>query len=122
MKLLSASALVAIALLSAGCSGCAAVDKVTAITSAPSRTTIDEKTVLAAEVAYGAALDTVIQGAKDGRIKGDDAKAVKVIIEKAIPARQALETALHAANSNDLMARFNDFRQLTAELSAIGAH
>lgn len=122
MKILSAAALVSIALLTSGCSaGCSTLQKVDHVLTAPSRTTIDEKAVLAAEDAYSATLDTVTQAAKDGRIKGADAARVAEIIRKASLARHALETALHGANAPDLTTKFADFKEITAELAAMGA-
>ncbi len=121
MKLLPASALVAIALVASGCSGCSTLERVNHAISAPSRTLVDEKAVLAAEAAYGAALDTVTQGAKDGRIKGEDAAKVAALIRKAAPARKALEAALHGANATDLATRYADFKTIVTDLTAIGA-
>jgi len=121
MKIIAAGALVAISLMASGCSGCQTLDSVNKVASAPSRTLIDEKAVLAAEDAYSAALDTVTKGAKDGRIKGQDAAKVAEIIRKASPARKALEAALHGANAPDLASKFAAFKEITAELAAMGA-
>lgn len=121
MKLLNIAALAAVAIISTGCSGCSTIEKTVALVNAPQHTTVDEKTVLAAELAYGAALDTVTAGAKDGRIKGADAAKVAEIIQKARPARKALEAALHAANDPSLLSKLNDFKELTGQLAAIGA-
>lgn len=115
--------LIPMMLVLAGCgpTGCDTIHNVTATINAPARTTIDEKAVLAAELAYGAALDTVMQGVADGRITRAEAPLVASVIERASKVRPALHTALRAANQTDLVAKFNDLRQLTAELLALGA-
>jgi hypothetical protein len=114
-------ALAAIALGGAACSGCTQLGQATDVVNAPANTVVDEKAVLAAELAYGAALDTITQAARDGRLTGEQAAQVAAVIRRAMPIRQALHLALTAGNETNLLAKFNDLKQLTAELVAIGA-
>ena len=119
MKPWKMGALVALALLSAGCSGCTL--KAPAATTAASATAVDEKVVLAAEVAYGAVLDTVIAGAEDGRIAGKDAETMTAIVSQAKAVRPLLHTALKTANQTELLAQLNGLKELTAQLRALAA-
>jgi hypothetical protein len=115
-------AALAVATITGGaCSGCSTMRSVTDVANAPARSTIDEKAVLGAEVAYGVVLDTVTAAARDGRLKGEQAALVAGVIRRVAPARLALHTALKAGNETDLLVKFNDLKQLTAELAAIGA-
>lgn len=129
-RMLIAGALALAALAGAGCSGCAPLNRVVEAVNAPSRTVIDDKAVLAAEVAYAAALDTVLAGVADGRIKGQDAARARDAIVAAERFRHpdgatagptTLQLALKAGNATDLRAKFNAFRALTAQLAAIAA-
>lgn len=123
--------LLALALLiplsACGPTGCSAISNVTRAVNAPAHTVIDDKAVLAAEVAYGIALDTVL-GNADKLTPAEKAQARAVIIaverfrhpDGATTGPTTLQLALKAGNTTDLAAKFATFRALTAQLALIG--